>query len=247
MIIAAVATELMKLRRSLVLLVTLAAPLCVTAFAAIALATRHGPVRWERFLDEGLAMWSFFMLPMSVTALTTLLAQLEHGSRMWNHLLTLPCRRSTLFGAKAIVAAALTLVMQVFVYVGLYGVGFAVSAAMSARALSGDRQFDDMAVGMIAMAVGALPMILLQLWVALRWRSFVVPLVIGILGTFFALVITAAGINLYIPWLLQIYATMWPKPAGLIGVQAGALGGMLILLVMLWDLGRDSAADRYQR
>jgi len=63
----------------------------------------------------------------------------------------------------------------------------------------------------------------------------------------FALVITAAGINLYIPWLLQIYATMWPKPPGLIGVQAGAFGGMLTLFVMLWDLGRDSAADRYQR
>jgi ABC-2 type transport system permease protein len=239
-------TELMKLRRSLVMLVTLAAPLCVTAFAAIALGTRAGAVRWERFLDEGLAMWSFFMMPMSVTAVTALLAQLEHGSRMWNHLLALPCRRSSLFGAKAAVAGTLVLVMQLFVYLGLYAVGFAVSAAMPAHALVGDRQFDDMAIGMFAMALGAIPMVLMQLWVALRWRSFVVPLVVGILGTFFALVITASGINLYIPWLLQIYATMWPKPSGMIGVEAGLLGGALVLLAMLWDLGRDSAADRYQ-
>lgn len=244
---APIKTELMKLRRSLVLLVTLAAPLCVTCFAAIALATRPGTVRWERFLDEGLAMWSFFMLPMSVTAVTALLAQIEHGSRMWNHLLALPCRRSALFGAKAAVAGLLVLLMQLFVYVGLYVVGFAVSAAMPNRALVGDRQFDDMAVGMMAMALGAVPMILLQLWVALRWRSFVVPLVAGILGTFFALVITASGANVYIPWLLQIYATMWPKPSGVIGVQAGLWGGAFVLLAMLWDLGRDSAADRYQR
>lgn len=235
---APLTTELMKLRRSLVLLVTLAAPLCVTAFAAIALATRTGTVRWERFLDEGLAMWSFFMLPMSVTAVATLLAQLEHGSRMWNHLLALPRRRATLFAMKAVVAGALLLAMQLFVYLGLYAVGFIVSAALPARALVGDRQFDDMAVGMLAMAVGAIPMVLLQLWVALRWPSFVVPLVVGILGTFFALVITASGTNVYIPWLLQIYATMWPKPAGVIGVNAGLLCGAGILGLMLWDLSR---------
>ena len=238
MIPAPLAAELLKLRRSLVLLVTFAAPLCVIAFAAIALGTRTGTVRWERFLDEGLAMWSFFMLPMSVTAVTTLLAQLEHGPRMWNHLLALPTGRATFFGTKALVAGLMLLAMQVFVYVGLYVVGHAVGAVLPERAPVGDRQFDDMAVGMAAMAIGAMPMVLVQLWVALRWRSFVVPLVVGILGTFFALVITASGTSVYIPWLLQIYATMWPKPAGVIGVNAGLLCGAVILGLMLWDLSR---------
>ena len=72
--IALIATEFIKLRRSLALLLTLAAPVCVSAFAAAALVTRSGEVRWERFLDEGLAMWSFFMLPMSVTGVNMLLA-----------------------------------------------------------------------------------------------------------------------------------------------------------------------------
>lgn len=233
-----VRAETIKLRRSLVLMLTAAAPLCVTAFAAIALGTRSKPVLWERFLDEGLAMWSFFMLPMSVTALTILLAQLEHGSRMWNHLLVLPVRRSGLFVAKAIVAIALLLAMQLLVYTGLYAAGFAVGELVPAHRLSGDRQFDEMAVGMLAMAIGALPMLLLQLWAAIRFRSFVIPLVIGIIGTFFALVITASGTNIYIPWLLQIYATMWPKPSGVIGVTAGIAGGAVVLAAMLADLGR---------
>jgi hypothetical protein len=230
--------ETLKLRRSLVLLLTAAAPLCVTAFAAIALGTRSRTVLWERFLDEGLAMWSFFMLPMSVTALTILLAQIEHGSRMWNHLLVLPVRRSGLFLTKAVVAIGLLLAMQSLVYVGLYAAGFAVGAVLPVHRLSGDRQFDEMAVGMLAMAVGALPMLFLQLWAALRFRSFVTPLVIGIIGTFFALVITASGVTIYIPWLLQIYATMWPKAAGVIGVAAGLAGGAAVLIAMLADLGR---------
>lgn len=228
--------ELIKLRRSLVLLLTCAAPACVTAFAAIALATRPVEVRWERYLDEGLAMWSFFMLPMSVTALTILLAQLEHGTRMWNHLLTLPVPRSFHFLTKAAMALGLLIAMQVLVYVGLYAAGFAVDAGLAGDQLIGDRQYDDMAVGMLAMAVGALPMMIIQLWAALRFRNFVPPLILGILGTFFALVITAAGVNVYIPWLLQIYATMWPKASGVIGVAGGLLGGIVLVAAMTGDL-----------
>lgn len=241
--INALHAEFAKLKRSLVLLVTFAAPLCVLIFAAIALGTRPTNLKWERFLDEGLAMWSFFMMPMSVTAMTTLLAQLEHGPRMWNHLFALPVRRSALYGTKALVALILVVIMQVAVYGGLYLVGLAVGAAMPSHRLTGDMQMGEMAIGMAAMITGALPMVVIQLWVALRWRSFVLPLVVGIIGTFFALVVTAAGVKLYIPWLLQIWATMWPKPAGVIGVWAGLIGGVVALAAMLADLGwREAAA-----
>jgi lantibiotic transport system permease protein len=236
--LAVLSTELIKLRRSLVLLVAAAAPACVTAFAAIALGARPIAVQWERFLDEGLAMWSFFMMPMSVTAVTALLAQLEHGSRMWNHLLVTPVRRPSLFAAKAAVAVAVVLLMQVLVYVGLYSAGLIVGAVVPEHRLSGDMQFGEMAIGMVAMVVGGLPMIFIQLWVALRWRSFVLPLVVGIIGTFFALVITASGVNVYIPWILQIYATMWPKPAGIVGVWGGLAGGTLALSLLVADLSR---------
>lgn len=231
-------SELLKLRRSLVLLLTAAAPICVCLFAAIALATRPGGVRWERFLDEGLAMWSFFMLPMSITALTILIAQVEHGSRMWAHLLALPVHRSALFGMKLLVAFGLLLAMQLLVYVGLYLIGTGVGAALPAHQLSGDHQFYEMGRGMVAMAVGALPMLVIQLWIALRMRSFVTPLVLGIIGTFFALVITASGQDVYVPWLLQIYATMWPKPSGVFGVTLGAVGGIVLAGAMLADLTR---------
>lgn len=234
--------EFAKLRRSLVLLLAIAAPLCVTAFAALALATRPAGVRWERFLDEGLAMWSFFMLPMSVTALTMLLAQIEHGPRMWNHLLVLPVRRAHLILGKAVVAFLLLLAMQVMVYIGLYAAGFTVDLALAGTQVAGDRQLDEMAIGLGAMAIGAVPMLLIQLWIALWSRSFVLPLVVGIIGTFFALVITASGVDVYIPWLLQIYATMWPRPSGVIGVGVGVAGGALVLAVMTISLGRREIA-----
>ena len=240
--IAVLAAELLKLRRSLVLLVTLAAPVCVSAFAAAALATRSGTVGWERFLDEGLAMWSFFMLPMSVTALTMLLAQLEHNSRMWTHLLALPVPRASLFLSKMLVAILLLLAMQMLVYGGLYAAGLAVDVVLGGGKLTGDMQTGEMAVGLVAMAIGTLPMLAIQLWVALASRSFVTPLVVGILGTFFALVVTAAGVRLYIPWLLQIWATMWPRDAGVIGVTAGLIGGLILIAAMVATMSRRELA-----
>lgn len=234
-------TEFAKLKRSLALSLCLAAPACVAGFAALALATADADKRWERFLDEGLAMWSFFMLPMTVTALTVLLAQIEHGARMWNHLLVLPVGRVWLFFAKTVVALVLLLLLQALVYFGLYLAGFGMDAALPDRQLTGDPQFREMAIGLAAMAVGALPMLVIQLWAALRFRSFVPPLVIGILGTFAALVITASNSSVYLPWLLPVYATMWPKLAGLWGVWLGVAGGVLALVAMLGDLTRREA------
>lgn len=226
-------TELMKLRRSLALALCFAAPACVAAFAALALATAKGDKTWDRFLDEGLAMWSFFMLPMTVTALTILLAQLEHGARMWNHLLVLPIARRRLFTAKVLVSLGLLVLLQALVFGGLYAAGFLVQALFTGNALTGDLQLGGMAVGLSAMALGAVPMLILQLWAALSFRSFVPPLVFGILGTFAALVITASSSKVYLPWLLPVYATMWPKAAGLWGTGLGVAGGIVTLAAML--------------
>lgn len=236
--IALLRAETLKLHRSLALLLCFAAPACVAAFAALALATAPGAKSWDRHLDEGLAMWSFFMLPMAITALTILVAQIEHGPRAWNHLLVLPVRRSGLFLAKATIVAALLILMQMLVYGGLYAAGWLVEAILPSHQLSGTMQLRDMAIGLAAMAIGALAMLIIQLWAALRFRSFVPPLILGILGTFAALVITASGSDVYLPWLLQVYATMWPRPSGQYGVALGAAGGAIALAAMLLDLGR---------
>ncbi|MEO7635185.1 MAG: ABC transporter permease [Sphingomicrobium sp.] len=236
--LALLRAETLKLHRSLALLLCFAAPACVAAFAALALATAPGAKTWDRRLDEGLAMWSFFMLPMAVTALTILVAQIEHGPRMWNHLLVLPVRRSRLFMAKTMVVAGLLIAMQFQVYAGLYLAGWLVEAILPSHHLNGPMQARDMAVGLAAMGIGALAMLIVQLWAALRFRSFVIPLVIGIVGTFAALVITASGSDVYLPWLLPVYATMWPRPSGQYGVVLGLTGGLVALAAMLIDLGR---------
>lgn len=232
------AAEALKLRRSLALLVVGVAPAAVALIATSALLTRDDGVRWERYLDEGLAMWSFFMLPLSVTALTLLLAQLEHGARMWGHLLVQPVGRCMLLLAKLMVGAVLLIAMQVIMPLGMFAGGFAVDALCGGAKLTGDTEIDDMARGMAWMTLGALPLLVLQLWLAVVVRSFIAPLAVGIVGTFVVLVATAAGVEMYLPWGLPVYATMWPRPAGAIAVWGGIAGGAAALAAMLADLSR---------
>ena len=99
--------EVLKLRRSLALLLCCAAPLLVALMAFFLLINGRTAPDWERFLLGAAALWSFAMLPLTVTALTLLLAQQEHAGKMWRQMLALPLPRWRLFAAKLIVAAGL--------------------------------------------------------------------------------------------------------------------------------------------
>lgn len=82
--------EFLKLRRSLVILLCLAAPTCVVVLNTLIALRTERPTQMEQFAMASPALWAFAMLPLAITALSVLQAQMEHGPRTWNHLLTLP-------------------------------------------------------------------------------------------------------------------------------------------------------------
>ncbi len=129
---ALVVNDIVKLKRTLVLLVCLAAPLCAGAFPLMVMLNHPGDKPWVQVLGEGAAVWAYFLLPMAVTALTVLVAQIEHGPRMWNHLLSLPVNRGRLFAAKIVVTLGLVLLMCLVLYAVLYGAVIAGAALIPA-------------------------------------------------------------------------------------------------------------------
>ena len=83
-----IGVELTKLKRSLALVLCIAAPLFVALLAFLIGLDGNKPRPWAMFMASGSAMWAYFMLPMTVTALTVLVraggarAQgVERGSR----------------------------------------------------------------------------------------------------------------------------------------------------------------------
>ena len=88
-----ITTEILKLRRSLVMLLCLAAPALVAVIAVLIAIKTGKTVPLSNYAQTGAAFWAFAMLPLSLTALSVLMAQMEHGARLWDRLLALPGAR----------------------------------------------------------------------------------------------------------------------------------------------------------
>jgi lantibiotic transport system permease protein len=236
--VTAITVEAYKLQRSLALLLAALAPLLIAVFIFFSLLRQDRVMSWEASLQVSLAIWAFFMLPMSVTALTALIAHTEHGPRAWDHLRALPLPRWHLYAAKAV--CTLGVVAAMSVTVGLLTL-VAVTVAGWVKPETAVSGVPDLAVYVHMLGrifLSSWFVVAVQLWIALRFASFVPALGIGIGGTFFAVVATAAEIGAVLPWQIPVNQ-LAPDPArsGL-ALLVGFVGGCAVLAMMVWHLGR---------
>ena len=211
------------------MLLAAAAPALIAIFAFAMMLRSRQPSGWDMWIGSGLAIWAYFLMPMCVTALTALIAQMEHAPRSWDHLRALPVPRWTLYASKAICVIGLVLVMSAAVLgmtVGAVVLGGMVKPEVAAI---GRLDLAGYAWTLIRIAVAAVLMIAIQFWTAIRFASFVPGLVLGIGGTFFAVVATSAKQGVFMPWQMpvNILATeAWRVQTAL------TLGGGLGLVVL---------------
>lgn len=239
--LAVIHSEFAKLKRSLALLLCAAAPAMVALLSAVILMEREETADWAMFAISSAAMWSFFMLPMTVTALTVLVAQIDHGPKAWNHLLALPIPRWRFYAAKTVVVAFLVAAMSAALVLLLPLAGAAAEALAAGRQLTGTYPWRETASLVATMFAGSLLLIAIQLWAALRFRSFVPPLVIGIGGTFVAVAATASKQGAFFPWLIPTNALASDPARSAMAIDIGLYGGLAVALLMLVDLARKEA------
>ena len=233
----ALAVEAFKLRRSLALLLAAVAPLLIAVFVFFNLLRLGKAAPWAMTLQMSAAIWAFFMLPMSVTALTALVAHTEHGPRAWDHLRALPMPRWHLYAAKAlcvlgvVMAMSLLLALLTTLAVGAAGVLKPAVAATGPVDIA-----DYLLLGRIFLAAWLL--VAVQLWVALRYASFVPALAVGIGGTFFAVVATSAKIGAFLPWQIPVNQLASDPARARLALALGLGGGAMAFALMLWRMSR---------
>ncbi len=233
-----IAAEFLKLRRSLVLLLCAAAPTLVALLLFLMFVRRGKPQAWLHFAMGGAAMWSYFMLPMTIIALTVLVAQLEHGPRAWNHILALPVPRWQIFTAKALVVLTLVAVMSMALALLIPAAGLLGEEMKAGDQLLGAVPWEAVATIIGRMFLGSILVTMLQLWAALRFRSFVPPLVLGIGGTFVAVAAPSAKEGLYFPWLIPTNALATDPARAALAIDIGFYGGLLLLVAMVIHMSR---------
>lgn len=233
--------EFLKLNRSLALLLCAAAPAFVALISLVMLLDRERSGPWSMFVTSASALWAYFMLPMSVTALTILVAQIEHGPKAWNQMLALPVPRWRLLLAKLVVVLCLVAAMSVALYGLIFAAGALGEAVKPGPQLVGSRGWWNAAELLATMFAGALLMTSVQMWAALRFRSFVPPLVLGIGGTFAAVAATSAEQGIYFPWLIPVNALATSPERAQAAMLFGLVGGVVVCGLMLLHLQRFEA------
>lgn len=230
--------EIAKLNRSLALALAGLAPGLIAVFVFFNALRMRQALPWEMWMMQGAGVWAFFMLPMSVTALTALIAHMEHGPKSWDHLRALPVPRWRIYAAKAFCVLGLVAIMSAAVPTLIWAVLEAATVIKPAAGPTGMIDWAEVAALLGRMYLAALLLIAIQLWVALRFSSFVPALATGIGGTFFAVVATSAKKGVFLPWqmpvnMLATEAWRWQTALAL-----GCGGGLLVLVLMLISLSR---------
>lgn len=226
--------EARKLNRSLAALLAVAAPSLIAIFTFFNLLRGKAPQPWDMWIVSASGIWAFFMLPMSVTALTALVAHMEHGPKSWDHLRALPLPRWRLYAAKMVCVLVLVALMSAAV-LGMTWAAVSLGAAIKPTVTPvGDFDLARYAAIFGRMYLAALLMIAIQLWVALRYASFVPALAVGIGGTFFSVVATSAKQGIYFPWQMPVnmLATEAWRAQTALGLGLG-LGGVALVAALV--------------
>ena len=232
----AVAVEAYKLRRSLALLLAAVAPLLIAVFVFFNLLRMDKAMPWQMTLQSSAAIWAFFMLPMSVTALTALVAHTEHGPRAWDQLRALPLPRWHLYAAKATCVLGVVLVMSIALALMTW---LAVKAGGWWKPTIAATGMPDIIAYMVLLGrifLAAWLLVAVQLWIALRYTSFVPALAVGIGGTFFAVVATSARIGAFLPWQIPVNQLASDPARAQLALMFGFLGGCIAMVAMAWHL-----------
>ncbi|MET4596142.1 MULTISPECIES: ABC transporter permease [unclassified Sphingomonas] len=230
--------EIRKLNGSLAALLALATPALPGGLACLSLMTSDRTSSWTSIFNEFLLpIWALFLLPMIVAAFTTLVSQIEHRGRSWDHLLALPIRRWQVFLAKAIVVLVTSGCITLLALLNT-GIGAWLGGTLGGHVPVGAIPWQSLARTMFLLWSGTTLMIVLQLWSALRFASFVVSLSVGIGGTLVALAVAMTHTQqaAWFPWVLpmKIVTSKAPVPFAL----AGGIAGVILLAVMVIDLTR---------
>lgn len=232
--------EIRKLKGSLVLALCFIAPTLVALLLAV-VCIRQPRMNWHDAMMGTTGLWAYFIMPMTVTALSALVAQIEHGPRAWDHLLALPVRRWRIFAAKGLLIMLLTALISLILALEIRVVAAVIVELFPAKIPSGDYPWT-LCLQLLAMMWGAsLCMVMLQLWVALHFRSFVAPLTTGLGGTFFAVAAFGARETVFIPWVMPVSVIARNGDSAGLALQLGVGGGLCIFLLMTLQLSRKEA------
>ena len=234
----AISAETLKMRRTLVLRLAVFAPLMIVLLQ-FGIHTVRGDEVGEAhgnpilgYLQIIFTLWTVVFLPFYASLVASLLADIEHRGQNWSYLLALPVDRHYLYAAKWAAGALLLLFSTLVLWISTF------STLLLVRLMRVDWHGAALPIGtltkyaFLSLVVTAL-LFSLQMWISLRFRSFMVGLSVAITGILINIVllphkpIMADSLD---PWAIPAIALAPHSPYRLLAITWGISGGILIML-----------------
>lgn len=180
------AAEFLKLKRKWAWFLIFLGPFGVVALQALNFGVRYEYLT-SRYADD---LWGGLLgnvqslvpavLIMGMAIITSIVAYVDHENRSWKHLLSLPINKYSLLLAKFIVSIVLLGVASLLLVVGTVILGISLKFGVDSIPL----------IEIMKMAffsyLAALPILALQLWIAVIYSHQGAAITIGILGALFS-------------------------------------------------------------
>jgi hypothetical protein len=226
--------ELLKLRRTLALRLAVVAPLTIVLLQFGVYLARgeemspHGANPLTGYAQSILTLWTIVLFPFYAALVAALLADIENRGGNWERLLSLPVSRRSIYAAKWVSGGMLLLISSAVLSLGV-GASATILRLIRPNWHSAAIPISKMLVGS-ALSLCAIGLLFsIQMWISLRWKSFMIGLGVSIVGIVINIILLPRGVLLidsFDPWAMPAIEIAPTSPFRLLGLMWGIVGGI---------------------
>ncbi|MEI3612742.1 ABC transporter permease [Pseudogracilibacillus sp. SO30301A] len=197
--------ERLKLKRSKLWLLYLIGPLLgvflayINFFKNYDLFMQPGDNAWIEAWTQVALFMGPFVLPILVGIYTALVCRSEHVGGGWKQLLALPIKHSNVFLGKFLTVVKMVVITMLVLLILFIGFGYI-------RGVEGSLPIFTILGFLLRGILACLPLILLQLIISIRAKTFGIPLAVSIVFTLPAIIVASTPLGQIYPWTQPMLA-----------------------------------------
>ncbi|CAK6481259.1 ABC transporter permease [Peribacillus castrilensis] len=197
--------ERLKLKRSKLWLLYLIGPLLgvflayINFFKNYDLFMQPGDNAWIEVWTQVALFMGPFVLPILVGIYAAIVCRSEHVGGGWKQLLALPIKHSEIFLGKFLTVVKMVIITMIILLIFFIGFGYV-------KGVEGSLPVFTIFWFMIRGILACLPLILLQLIISIRAKTFGIPLAVSIIFTLPAIIIASTPLGQIYPWTQPMLA-----------------------------------------
>jgi lantibiotic transport system permease protein len=246
------ATEWLKLRRTIGLKMVVLAP--ATVVLLVLFLVSQAPFSMLRGSDDWMGLWrlialfwALLMMPVYLALESALVAGVDHSENQWKSLLARPVARWNFYVAKLTMLVGMLVSASAILFGGSLLDAILLPHLNPRIAFAGAMPWQAMARECAQLAGLGLLALAIQHWVSLRWRSFGVAIAFGLVAMvvgYFAVVATNAsgGLPEYFPWALPMLVLQRNASNVNLVLLGGCVVALLVVALGCRDFGRREIA-----